>query len=255
MSHATPLTCVRHDVENGVATVTLDRPERRNAISLRLVEELTRSLDAAEADPAVRVILLTGGNAVFAAGADVAEMANLTHAEVRGLDFSGACERLASCHKPVLAAVAGPALGGGCELVEMCDLVIAAETASFGHPEITLGTMSGCGGTQRLARLVGRHRAMDMCLTGGLITAQEALRIGLVSRIVPTERLMTEARAIAETIAGRSPTAVRGIKESINAAVSVGLGQGLRLERRLFHATFATGELRDGLRRFLERLR
>ena len=237
-------------VEGGVGILRLDRPEARNALSRPLIAAMAEALAGFEADPAVRAILLTGGPP-FCAGADIEEMSGIGLAEALAEDFSGCCDRLAATPLPVVAAVEGYALGGGCELVEMADIVIAAEDARFGHPGITLGTLSGAGGTQRLARAVGRAKAMDLILTGRLIKAPEAERIGLISRVVPSGEAEREALAVATALAARPPLPLRFAKEAVNRAVSVGLEEGLRLERRLFHLTFATGDLPRGLNRFL----
>lgn len=246
-----PLVSVH--VEEGVAILTLNRPKARNALSDRQILELDQALAAAEQDDAVRVILLTGGAKVFAAGADIAEMEGLTFDEVVRRDFRGCSERLDTCRKPVVAAVAGYALGGGCELVEMCDIVVAADTAKFGHPEITLATMPGAGGTQRLTRAVGKHKAMDLLLTGRFIGADEAERIGLVSRVVPEGELMSEALGLAKRIAALSAAATLKIKAAVLHAATVGMQDGLRFERDRFHLTFASADLREGMRAFLEK--
>ncbi len=226
-----------------VGIVTLNRPEARNAISRALTAQLSSALDTLQTNPDVKVILLTGVP-VFCAGADIAEM---TLAE----DFSGCCERLARCSKPLVAAVEGYAIGGGCELIEMCDIVVAAENARFGHPEITLRTLSGAGGTQRLARAVGRAKAMDLILTGRLIGAPEAEKIGLISRVVAPSGAVDAALSIAAQVATRAPFAARFAKEAVDRALSFGLEDGLRLERRLFHLSFATGEFQHGMQEFL----
>jgi enoyl-CoA hydratase len=238
------------DVSDGVGRITLARAEARNALSREMISAVAKGIDGFESNANVRVILLTGGP-LFCAGADIEEMKDMSLAEALAENFSGCCDRLGSCSKPVIAAVEGYALGGGCELVEMCDIVIAAEEARFGHPEITLGTLSGCGGTQRLARLVGRAKAMDLVLTGRIVTAPEAERMGLVSRVVPQGHALAEATAVAKAVASRPALAVRFAKEAVDSAVSVGLADGLRLERRLFQLSFATGELHEGMRKFL----
>jgi enoyl-CoA hydratase len=237
-------------IMDGVAVLRLNRPEARNALSRALIAAMGGAIDRFEADAAVRVVLLAGGPP-FCAGADIAEMSDMTAADAIIQEFTGCCDRLAGCAKPVVAAVEGYALGGGCELVEMSDIVVAAEDARFGHPEITLGTLSGAGGAQRLARAVGRAKAMDLILTGRLIGAQEAERIGLISRVVPPGEAYREGLKVAAQIAALPPLAVRFAKETAHQAVSVGLEEGLRLERRLFHLSFATGELHQGMRRFL----
>ncbi|UTD28114.1 enoyl-CoA hydratase-related protein [Bradyrhizobium sp. WD16] len=239
---------VRHIGKVGV--IALNRPEARNALSRALIAELSAVIDALEADAAINVFLLTG-SPVFCAGADIIEMAQMPLARALAEDFSGCCDRLAGCAKPVVVAVEGYAIGGGCELIEMADIVIAAEGARFGHPEIRLGTLSGAGGTQRLARAVGRAKAMDLVLTGRLIDADEAARIGLISRVVPAGSAFDVALELAEDIAARPPLALRFAKEAVDRAVSLGLAEGLRLERRLFHLSFATGELREGMAHFL----
>jgi len=233
-----------------VGIVTLNRPEARNAISRALTAELSSALDTLQTNPDVKVILLTGVP-VFCAGADIAEMMNISLLEALAEDFSGCCERLARCSKPLVAAVEGYAIGGGCELIEMCDIVVAAENARFGHPEITLGTLSGAGGTQRLARAVGRAKAMDLILTGRLIGAPEAEKIGLISRVVAPSGAVDAALSIAAQVATRAPFAARFAKEAVDRALSFGLEDGLRLERRLFHLSFATGEFQHGMQEFL----
>lgn len=238
--------------QDGVALLTLNRPEARNALSRPMIAALTKALERCEADPEVRVLLLTGGPP-FCAGADIVDMAEITLLQALAEDFSGCCDRLASCVKPVVAAVEGYALGGGCELIEMCDLVIAGEDARFGHPEILLGTLSGAGGTQRLARAVGRAKAMDLVLTGRQILAPEAECIGLISRVAPSGSALAAAMEAAKQIAARPPFAVRFAKEAVDHAVSQGLAEGLRLERRLFHLSLANGELTEGMQAFLNR--
>lgn len=237
-------------VEKGVGILRLDRLEARNALSRALIAALGEAVSRFEADDNVRAVLLAGGPP-FCAGADIEEMSELGLSEALAEDFSGCCDRLAACPLPVVVAVEGYALGGGCELVEMADIVIAAENARFGHPEITVGTLSGAGGTQRLARAIGRAKAMDLILTGRLIGAPEAERIGLISRVVAPGEAEREAREVATALSARSPLPLRFAKESVNRAVSVGLEDGLRLERRLFHLTFATGDLHQGMERFL----
>jgi len=233
-----------------VGILTLNRPEARNALSRSLIKGMSSGLDALQSDAEVKVIVLTG-DPVFCAGADVAEMKSISLLEALAEDFSGCCEGLVRCSKPVIAAVEGYAIGAGCEMIEMCDIVVAGDSARFGHPEITLGTLSGAGGTQRLARAVGRARAMDLTLTGRLIDASEAERIGLISRIAATGAALDAALEIAELLAGRAPLAMRFAKEAVDRVVSFGLEDGLRLERRLFHLSFATGEFQAGMEQFL----
>ena len=235
-----------------VGVVTLRRPEARNALSRDLVARLSSELARLEADPDTKAVVLTG-EPVFCAGADISEMSEMSLVEALAEDFSGCCERLARCVKPLIAAVEGYAIGGGCELIEMCDIVVAADNARFGHPEITLGTLSGAGGTQRLARAVGRAKAMDLVLTGRLIDAAEAERIGLISRVVPAGAALEAALDIARDVARRATFSARLAKEAVDRAVAFGLEDGLRLERRLFHLTFATGEFHRGMEEFLHR--
>lgn len=237
-------------VEERVGVIRLNRPEARNALSRPLIAALAEAVRSLEEDASVAVLLLAGGPP-FCAGADIAEMADISLADALSEDFSGCCDRLAACAKPVVAAVEGYALGGGCELIEMSDVVVAAEDARFGHPEITLGTLSGAGGTQRLARAVGRAKAMDLMLTGRLIGAAEAERIGLISRVVAKGEAFAAALEVARQIASHPPMAARFAKEAVHRAVSVGLEDGIRLERRLFHLSFAAGEFHRGMRKFL----
>lgn len=243
---------IRVSTEGAVGVLMLNRPEMRNALSQRMISLMSEAVGRLEQDPSVKAIVLTGGPP-FCAGADIAEMSEMGLTEVLRADFSGCCDRLAACAKPLIAAVEGYALGGGCELVEMCDLVIAGADARFGHPEITLGTLSGAGGTQRLARAVGRAKAMDMMLTGRMMNADEAERAGLVSRVVADGDAERTAMEVAAQIATRPPFALRFAKEAVHRAVSVGLEDGIRLERRLFHLSFATGEFHAGMDAFLGR--
>ena len=237
-----------------VLLIRLNRPEKLNALTTGMLRELSAALDAGERDDAVGVFVLTGGERAFAAGADVGEIAGLADfAAAAGEDFpTEVWHRVSACRKVVIAAVAGHALGGGCELAMMCDIILAADNAKFGQPEILLGTMPGAGGTQRLARAAGKSKAMEMCLTGRTMDAGEAERVGLAARVVPAESLEAEAMALAEKIAGVSLPAARMVKEAVNAAFP-GLAEGLRLERRLFHSTFALEDRREGTRAFLEK--
>ena len=238
------------ETEDHVATIRLDRPEALNALNAQLLRELAQALREAESNERVRCIILAGSEKVFAAGADIREMAEKTFVEAFEEDlFGGDALRILRCRKPVIAAVSGYALGGGCELAMMCDFIIAAEGAKFGQPEVNLGIMAGIGGTQRLTRLVGRAKSMDMHLTGRFMTAEEAERAGLVSRVVPAKRLMEEARAAADKIAGKSMLAVMAIKEAVNRAEETSLAEGLLFERRLFHALFATEDQSEGMSR------
>src|SRR5437773_10466712 len=224
-----------------VGVVTLNRPQALNALNAALVAEIGSAFDDLEADPAIGAIVLTGSDKAFAAGADIKEMADKTYMQAYQEDFiTRGWERVAQCRKPVIAAVGGFALGGGCEVTMMCDIVIASENARFGQPEINLGTMPGAGGTQRLPRFIGKAKAMDLCLTGRMMDAAEAERAGLVSRIVPADKLLEEALAAAATIAAMSLPVVMMVKESINRAYESTLAEGVQYERRMFHSTFAT---------------
>ncbi|HLI66505.1 MAG TPA: enoyl-CoA hydratase [Caulobacteraceae bacterium] len=242
------------ETDDAVRLIRLNRPEALNALNDALADELTDALRAAEADDGVRAIVITGSERAFAAGADIRQMAAKSYAEVLAEDFiTRNWEEVTRCRKPVIAAVAGYALGGGCELAMMCDFVIAAETARFGQPEITLGVSPGAGGTQRLPRFVGKAKAMDMVLTGRMMDAAEAERCGLVSRVVPADKLMEEALAAARTIAAMSPNTVMLIKEMVNAAFETPLTEGVRFERRLFHSLFAFEDQKEGMAAFLEK--
>jgi enoyl-CoA hydratase/carnithine racemase len=238
----------------GYQVIRLNRREALNALNTALMGELEAALDAAEADTAVHCVILTGSEKAFAAGADIKEMAGLEYPQTYLSDFiTSTHERAARFRKPLIAAVSGYALGGGCELAMMCDIVIAADNARFGQPEVTLGIGPGIGGSQRLARAVGKAKAMDMVLTGRLIDAAEAERCGLVSRVVPASDLMTEAKAAAAKIASLSPVAVTVCKEMVETAFETTLHQGLKSERRLFQALFATADQKEGMAAFLEK--
>jgi len=236
-----------------VGLITLNRPKALNALNAALIGELNQALDGYEADDDVRAIVITGSERAFAAGADVKEMSEKSFIDVVRDDFIAPWERVTRCRKPVIAAVAGYALGGGCELAMMCDTIIAAETAKFGQPEITLGTIPGSGGTQRLTRAVGKAKAMEMILTGRMMDAEEAERAGLVSRVVPAEDVVDEAIKVAERIAEMSMPAVAMAKESVNRAFELGLAEGVRFERRLFQSTFATDDRKEGMSAFTEK--
>ena len=240
--------------QGAVGIVTLNRPNALNALNAQLVRELAAALDELEGDEAVGAIVLTGSERAFAAGADIKEMAGKTYMQAYREDFiTRGWERVAQCRKPVVAAVAGVALGGGCEVAMMCDIVVAAETARFGQPEILLGTMPGAGGTQRLPRFIGKAKAMDLCLTGRMMDAAEAERAGLVSRIVPPGKLREEAIAVAARIAEMSRPIAMMVKESVNRAFETSLAEGVRFERRLFHSTFATEDQKEGMAAFVEK--
>ncbi len=242
---------IQVEARGPVALITLNRPKAFNALSDDLMNELTQALDAVEADESIRAIVLTGGEKVFAAGADIKGMKDYSYMDAYKSNFiTRNWERASRCRKPVIAAVAGYALGGGCELAMMCDFILAADTAKFGQPEIKLGILPGAGGTQRLTRLVGKSKAMELCLTGRLMDAAEAERAGLVSRIVPVASLLEEALKAAETIAGFSQPAVMMTKECINRAYESSLAEGLLFERRTFHAVFATEDQKEGMDAF-----
>ena len=240
--------------QDAVGIVRLNRPTALNALNAQLIDDLGAALDDLEFDPAIGAIVLTGNERAFAAGADIKEMQAKTYIEAYTQDFiTRGWERVGQCRKPVVAAVGGFALGGGCEIAMMCDIVIAAETAKFGQPEIQLGTMPGAGGTQRLPRFIGKAKAMDLCLTGRMMDAAEAERAGLVSRIVPADKLLEEAVAVATRIAGMSHPVAMMVKESVNRAFETSLAEGVRFERRLFHATFATEDQKEGMAAFVEK--
>ena len=240
----------RHD---RVCLVRLNRPQALNALNAELIDELNQALDAFEADADLGCLVLTGSDKAFAAGADVKEMQAKTYMEAYLEDFISKWERLTRTRKPVIAAVAGFALGGGCELAMMCDFILAADNARFGQPEIRIGTIPGAGGTQRLTRFVGKSKAMEMCLTGRMMDAAEAERSGLVSRVLPLPDLVPEALKAAATIAGFSRPAVMMAKEAVNRAYETTLAEGIRFERRVFHATFATQDQKEGMAAFVEK--
>jgi enoyl-CoA hydratase len=234
--------------------VQFNRPEALNAFNDQLMNELTACLDTLEADAGVRAIVITGSAKAFAAGADIKEMAPKGFADVYGEDFiTRNWERVTRCRKPTIAAVAGFALGGGCEMAMMCDFIIAADTAKFGQPEIKLGVIPGSGGTQRLAKFVGKAKAMDMVLTGRMMDAAEAERCGLVSRVVPADQLLEEAMKAARAIAGFGPLAVMAAKEAVNRAFETPLAEGVRFERRIFHGLFGTADQKEGMAAFVEK--
>jgi len=237
-----------------VGIVTLNRPQALNALCAALIQDLGNALDDMEADPAIRAIVLTGSEKAFAAGADIKEMASRSYMDVYLGDFiTKGWQRVTTCRKPIIAAVAGYALGGGCEMAMMCDFIIAADTAKFGQPEITIGTIPGSGGTQRLTRFVGKSKAMDMCLTGRMMDAAEAERSGLVSRVVPAAELLAEAVKAAEKIASFSLPAVMMAKESVNRSYETTLTEGVLFERRVFHSTFALEDQKEGMAAFVEK--
>ena len=233
-----------------VGLIRLNRPKQLNALNDALVDELGHALDVFEADEGIGAIVITGSEKAFAAGADIAAMANFSY---KGNYITRNWERVKTCRKPVIAAVAGFALGGGCELAMMCDLIIAADNAKFGQPEVKLGILPGAGGTQRLPRAVGKAKAMEMCLTGRFMDAEEAERSGLVARVVPAERLLEDALETAKTIASYSLPVVMMIKECVNRAYESPLNEGLLFERRTFHSSFALEDQKEGMAAFLEK--
>jgi enoyl-CoA hydratase len=236
-----------------VGTITLNRPEALNALNSQVMAEVTSAAAEFDADAGIGAIIITGSAKAFAAGADIKEMAELSFSDVFGSDFFAAWGKLAAVRTPLIAAVAGHALGGGCELAMMCDVLIAADTAKFGQPEIKLGVLPGMGGSQRLTRAVGKAKAMDMILTGRTIDAAEADRIGLVSRVVPADELLAQANAVATTISQMSRSASRMAKEAVNRAFESSLTEGLLYERRLFHSAFATDDQTEGMAAFTEK--
>jgi enoyl-CoA hydratase len=236
-----------------VGLVTLNRPEALNALNKATMDELVAAVTAMDTDPEVGAVVVTGSAKAFAAGADIKEMQSKGYMDMYAADWFRGWEDFTRLRIPVVAAVSGFALGGGCELAMLCDVLIAAETARFGQPEIKLGVMPGMGGSQRLTRAIGKARAMDMCLTGRNMDADEAERAGLVSRVVPAERLLDEALAVAATIAGMSLPSAMMTKEAVNRAYEVTLAEGIRFERRVFHAMFATEDQKEGMSAFVEK--
>ena len=234
-----------------VGLITLNRPQALNALNAQLVSEVNQALDALEADANIGCIVLTGSKKAFAAGADIKEMAELTYPQIYMDDLFSDSDRVANRRKPIIAAVNGFALGGGCELALMCDFILAGDNAKFGQPEINLGVLPGMGGTQRLTRAVGKAKAMEMCLSGRLIDAVEAERCGIVARIVPSDELLDEALKVAAVIASKSLPIAMMIKESVNRAFEVNLTEGVRFERRVFHAAFATQDQKEGMAAFI----
>ena len=242
------------ETRGNVGLITLNRPKALNALSDALIREIGRALDDYEADPAIGAIVITGNEKAFAAGADIKEMQAKTWPDTYVADFiTDGWERVAQCRKPVIAAVAGFALGGGCEVAMMCDFILAADNAQFGQPEIKIGVTPGAGGSQRLTRAVGKAKSMEMCLTGRMMGAEEAERSGLVSRIVPAAELVAEAVKTAQTIADMSRPATMMVKEAVNRAFEATLSEGVRFERRLFQSTFGSPDQREGMAAFVEK--
>ncbi len=241
------------ETRGAVGLITLNRPQALNALNSALIAELSTALDVYEADSAIGCIVITGSEKAFAAGADIKEMQSKTYMDAYMGDFIKKWERISEVRKPVIAAVAGYALGGGCEMAMMCDFILAAETAKFGQPEIKLGVMPGAGGTQRLTKFVGKSKSMEMCLTGRMMDAEEAERSGLVSRIVPAADLIDEAVKTAQTISDMSLPIAMMTKETVNRAYETTLSEGVKFERRLFHSMFATEDQSEGMAAFAEK--
>jgi enoyl-CoA hydratase len=244
---------ILNEVRGRVALITLNRPEALNALNAQIISELNHALDQIERSPDIGCVVLTGSSKAFAAGADIKEMAQLKYPQIYLDDLFSDSDRVAARRKPIIAAVAGFALGGGCELALMCDFILAADNARFGQPEIKLGVLPGMGGTQRLTRAIGKAKAMEMCLTGRMIDAAEAERAGLVSRIVPLDTLLDEALKVAAAIAAKSLPVAMMVKESVNRAFEVSLSEGIRFERRVFHSAFATEDQKEGMAAFIEK--
>ncbi len=249
MSYTTILT----ETRGRVGLVTLNRPEAMNALNPTILRELMDALEAFDADKNVGAMVLTGSERVFAAGADIKEMVEASEEQMRQSPFIGSFDRIRGIKKPVIAAVSGWALGGGCELAMACDMIVASEKAKFGQPEITIGVIPGAGGTQRLTLAVGKAIAMEMVLNNRTLSAAEALQLGLVNRVVPVESYLQEALSLAEEIAGRAPVAVRAGKQAVNAAFEGSLTEGLFTEKELFYSLFSTEDQKEGMRAFIEK--
>ena len=246
--------CILTETDGAVGVITLNRPDALNAFNAQLMDELTNAISAMEADDAVGCMVITGSEKAFAAGADIKEMASKDYIDVFKEDFITAnWEAASKARKPIIAAVSGYALGGGCELALMCDFILAADNAKFGQPEISIGAMPGAGGTQRLARFIGKSKAMEMCLTGRMMDAEEAERCGLVSRIVPKGELRDEAIRVAKQIAGFSRPITMMTKEAVDRAYETTLSEGVRFERRVFHSVFAFEDQKEGMAAFTEK--
>ena len=239
------------ETRGSVGWITLNRPQALNALNAQIVGEINLALDQLERDPNIGCVVLTGSAKAFAAGADIKEMAELKYPQIYVEDLFSDADRIANRRKPIIAAVSGFALGGGCELAMMCDFILAGDNAKFGQPEINLGVLPGMGGTQRLTRAVGKAKAMELCLTGRLMGAEEAERAGLVARVVPQAELLEEALKVAATIASKSIPVSMMVKESVNRAFEVTLSEGVRFERRVFHAAFATEDQKEGMAAFI----
>jgi enoyl-CoA hydratase len=251
--HDTDYETILTAVEGRVAVITLNRPQALNALNVQIIKDINQALDGFDKDPNIACIIITGSQKAFAAGADIKEMAKHNYPDTYLDEFLGPWDRIGARRKPIIAAVAGFALGGGCELAMMCDFIIAADNAKFGQPEIKIGVMPGSGGTQRLTRFVGKSKAMDMCLTGRMMDAAEAERSGLVSRVVPVADLMADAMKTAQTIASMSLPIAMMTKESVNRAYETSMAEGIRFERRVFHSMFATHDQKEGMAAFVEK--
>ena len=249
MSYTTILT----ETRGRVGLITLNRPQAMNALNRSLLSELVSALTAFDSDEAVGTMVITGSQRAFAAGADIKEMAEASAVEMLTSSFVELFDGIRNVRKPVIAAVSGYALGGGCELAMSCDMIVASETAKFGQPEVTIGVIPGAGGTQRLTRAVGKALAMEMVLNNRMLTAGEAAQFGLVNRVVPVERFLEEAMALASEVAGRAPLAVRLGKEAVNKAFELSLTEGLEAERRAFYMLFATEDQKEGMQAFVEK--
>ncbi len=244
---------IKVETSGRVGIITLDRPKALNALNTKLMDEVTAAVEEFDKQAKIGCMIITGSEKAFAAGADIKEMQPLSYVDAWRADFFAGWDSLTRARKPIIAAVSGYALGGGCELAMMCDFIIAAENAKFGQPEITLGVMPGMGGSQRLTRFVGKSKSMDMCLTGRQMDAKEAERCGLVSRVVPVDDLMETALAAAAKIADFSQVSVAMTKQSVNRAYESTLGEGILFERRLFHSLFATEDQNEGMQAFVEK--
>lgn len=239
------------DIHGKVGLITLNRPQALNALNAQIIAEINQALDQLEQDPQIGCVVLTGSAKAFAAGADIKEMAELSYPQIYLDDLFSESDRIANRRKPIIAAVSGFALGGGCELAMMCDFILAADNAKFGQPEVNLGVLPGMGGTQRLTRAVGKAKAMELCLSGRLMGAEEAERAGLVARVIPQAELLEEALKMAASIAAKSIPISMMVKESVNRAFEVTLSEGVRFERRVFHAAFATHDQKEGMAAFI----
>jgi enoyl-CoA hydratase len=246
-------TTILVEQRGAVTLVTLNRPQALNALNREVLEELIAAFSRYDADESRHCLVLTGSEKAFAAGADIKQMSNQSFASMYSADFFGGWEKITATRKPWIAAVAGYALGGGCEVAMMADFIVAAETAKFGQPEIRLGVTPGMGGSQRLTRAIGKAKAMEMCLTGRMMDAAEAERSGLVAKVVPADRLLDEALKTGEAIAAMPPLAAIAVKEMVNAAFEIPLSQGIRFERRLFHGLFGTEDQKEGMAAFVEK--